>query len=46
MWFEETVEYLVSGMSGLSVRQWIILLGAVTLLGAMCLRGFGSRKHY
>ena len=30
----------------LSSQQWLYVLIGVTIVGAMCLRGFGSRKNY
>lgn len=30
----------------LSRDEWMIVLGAVTFLGFLCMRGFGSRSNY
>jgi hypothetical protein len=30
----------------LNETEWFILLLCVLILGALCLRGFGSRKNY
>lgn len=30
----------------LSSQQWLYVLIGVTIAGALCLRGFGSRKDY
>jgi hypothetical protein len=30
----------------LTSQQWLYVLIGVTIVGAMCLRGFGSRKNY
>jgi hypothetical protein len=27
-------------------QQWVLLLAVMLLLGALCLRGFGSRSNY
>ena len=37
---------LMSWLDTLNEREWFILLVAVLIMGAMCLRGFGSRKNY
>ncbi|GAB6167238.1 hypothetical protein JCM19992_32380 [Thermostilla marina] len=30
----------------LNVREWMVLFVVVILIGAVCMRGFGSRKEY
>ncbi len=30
----------------LGPKEWLIILGAMILVGAVCLRGFGSRRSY
>jgi hypothetical protein len=37
---------LLFWLDTLSEREWFILLLGVLIVGAMCLRGFGSRKNY
>ncbi len=32
--------------SGLDRQEWLVVLVLVTLLGALCMRGFGSRSSY
>jgi hypothetical protein len=27
-------------------RHWLMILIGVTIIGALCMRGFGSRKNY
>jgi hypothetical protein len=33
-------------VSRLDKQEWLLLLIAVTALGFLCMRGFGSRKNY
>ncbi len=33
-------------LQSLNETEWFILLVAVLILGALCLRGFGSRKSF
>jgi hypothetical protein len=40
------VNMLLQWTSRLSSQQWLYVLIGVTIVGAMCLRGFGSRKNY
>jgi hypothetical protein len=37
---------LVRYVERMDVQQWFFLLVVVVLLGALCLRGFGSRSQY
>ncbi len=37
---------LVRYVERMDVQQWVFLLVVVVLLGAFCLRGFGSRSQY
>jgi hypothetical protein len=32
--------------NSLNSQQWFMVLCAVLVMGALCLRGFGSRKNY
>jgi hypothetical protein len=41
-WFREIVRYA----DQLSPQQWLLALGAVIIIGLLCLRGFGSRSQY
>ncbi len=33
-------------LEGLSLREWLWVLIGVVIVGAICLRGFGSRSTY
>ena len=33
-------------VNGLDRQQWMMMLMATMVLGFLCMRGFGSRKHY
>ena len=37
---------LMAWLDTLNETEWFILLVGVLLIGALCLRGFGSRKNY
>ena len=37
---------LMSWVSTLNRTEWFILLVCVLIVGALCMRGFGSRKNY
>jgi hypothetical protein len=37
---------LMQWTNRLSSQQWLYVLIGVTVVGALCLRGFGSRKNY
>jgi len=37
---------LMLWLDTLNQTEWFLLLLGVLILGAMCLRGFGSRKNY
>jgi hypothetical protein len=37
---------LIAWLEALNETEWFVLLVMVLILGALCLRGFGSRKNY
>jgi hypothetical protein len=41
-WIREVLYYA----SRLDPQQWLLVLGAVIVIGLICLRGFGSRSEY
>lgn len=41
-WCDGTLDYL----SQLDVKEWLILFAAMIVVGAICMRGFGSRHQY
>lgn len=40
------VEQLLRWLSTLNLREWAVLAVCVFGLGALCMRGFGSRTSY
>jgi len=40
------VNQIIQWTNRLTSQQWLYVLIAVTIIGALCLRGFGSRKNY
>jgi hypothetical protein len=44
MW--QYYDKLLFWLDTLNENEWFILLVGVLILGALCLRGFGSRKNY
>ncbi len=42
----EYYRQLMMHVNGLSDEQWFIVLCVVMVLGALCMRGFGSRNQY
>ena len=41
-WIREVIHYAAR----LDPQQWLLVLGAVIIIGLICLRGFGSRSQY
>ena len=39
-------DQLMHWVNGLDRQSWFLVLCGVLVVGALCLRGFGSRKHY
>ena len=33
-------------LNSMDLQQWLTLLFVTMLIGFLCMRGFGSRKHY
>jgi hypothetical protein len=33
-------------LENMNTQEWLLLLGGAILVGAFCLRGFGSRSNY
>jgi hypothetical protein len=41
-WIRSVIHYA----DRLNPQQWLLVLGAVIIIGLLCMRGFGSRKQY
>ncbi len=37
---------LTNYVNHMGPQQWFLVLGVAVILGALCLRGFGSRSQY
>jgi hypothetical protein len=46
MYFNSCYHLVMDWFLGLDRQEWLIVLVLGTVLGALCMRGFGSRSSY
>lgn len=46
VWINEFLRNTWSWLNSLSYHEWFLLLALTTVVGFMCMRGFGSRAEY